>query len=231
MDQSSAVSKALQALIRPDAMERLVSMLAQGFDANVLLTAACHAQLEAAVDLLLEQGADPNLGLLASADDQRHGILRKLLARGGDPNYGNLARMAVILAPAHVTYRRAVAELLTAGALANVVDVRRRAPLHLASAPLVEASPETIRLLVESGADIEMRDDAGSTPLHLAAECGSVALVETLLEQGAECNARDDMGRTPTERAKLRWQEWGADRPEAGPDPDWAGVIARLAKS
>jgi len=44
-------------------------------------------------------------------------------------------------------------------------------------------------------------DEEGRTPLHLAANLGSVKVVELLLQQGADKEARDNAGRIPKDVA------------------------------
>ena len=50
------------------------------------------------------------------------------------------------------------------------------------------------RLLHESGADIETRDDIGSTPIICAAQQGKVDTVKYLVQAGADKNAATDQG-------------------------------------
>jgi ankyrin repeat protein len=86
-------------------------------------------------------------------------------------------------------------------------------PLHAALAGREE--PALVRLLVESGADVNARAAAGWTPLHLAASRGNVALVDYLLERGADPTARADDGRTPAQVAEERGHPEAAARLEA----------------
>lgn len=78
---------------------------------------------------------------------------------------------------------------------------------------------DAISVLVEAGADIEVRSDHGSTPLHLAASGGAVETVLALLHAGADVQAADSRGSTPLHNACkfLRVAvvrvliDWGAD--------------------
>ncbi len=61
-----------------------------------------------------------------------------------------------------------------------------------------------IRLLLAKGADVNVKDNAGETPLHSAAMNGSVDVTTLLLANGADVNAKDNQGRTPLEMTKGR---------------------------
>ena len=49
--------------------------------------------------------------------------------------------------------------------------------------------------------DVDVRGGTGRTPLHLAASCGSTAVVEWLLERGAGRELRDAIGWTAVHHA------------------------------
>ncbi|MHC4434820.1 MAG: ankyrin repeat domain-containing protein [Planctomycetota bacterium] len=51
-------------------------------------------------------------------------------------------------------------------------------------------------LLIERGAEVNVRDNRGFTPLHCAATEGHKAVAELLIAKGAELDASDRMGRT-----------------------------------
>ena len=49
---------------------------------------------------------------------------------------------------------------------------------------------DVVRLLIQKGANVKATDDAGWTPLHLAASNGYVEIARLLLEAGADPNMR-----------------------------------------
>ena len=59
-------------------------------------------------------------------------------------------------------------------------------------------SPAAAGALVDGGADPNVADRAGNTPLHTAAQAGDVELVKKLLAKGANPNARTAKGAEPT---------------------------------
>jgi len=73
-------------------------------------------------------------------------------------------------------------------------------PIHSASAD--GGSTEIGRLLLDAGADVNVRQPGGFTPLHAAAQGGNAELVELLLERGADRDVRLDDGRTPEDLAR-----------------------------
>ena len=60
-----------------------------------------------------------------------------------------------------------------------------------------------VACLLANGADPNVTDDKGQTPLHFIAQKGvGKNQVELLIEHGADLNARDDTGQTPLDYAK-----------------------------
>lgn len=61
----------------------------------------------------------------------------------------------------------------------------------------------TAKVLLKHGADINITDKSGGTPLHFAACEGSRKIARLLLAGGANVNAKDDEGRTPLDVATV----------------------------
>jgi ankyrin repeat protein len=59
------------------------------------------------------------------------------------------------------------------------------------------------KLLLEHGADPNIRDASGETPLHWAVGAGHADVEELLLEHGADPNAQDAAGNTPLHVAAI----------------------------
>jgi uncharacterized protein len=72
-------------------------------------------------------------------------------------------------------------------------------PIHSAAAGNYT---DIVRMLVENGANVNVKQQAGATPLHSAAQNGNLDLLILLLENGAEINARMEGGRLPADMAR-----------------------------
>jgi len=68
---------------------------------------------------------------------------------------------------------------------------------HAATAPLEQPWVTNVRLLLDSGANLEARDEEGSTPLMRAASYGQTETFKLLIERGAKISVRDKRGMTP----------------------------------
>jgi uncharacterized protein len=180
---------AVRELLRED---RSLAEARDGDGLPVLLLALFHQQREVADALL---AAEPQLGLLEAAATGRGERLRELLDADPDAirertpdGFTALGLAAFLGGPA------AVRVLLERGADAdddgeNPFGVR---PVHAASAA---HDHETLRLLLEAGADPNQRQRGGFAPLHTAAHTDDVEMARLLLDHGADPTLTADDGR------------------------------------
>jgi ankyrin repeat protein len=75
-------------------------------------------------------------------------------------------------------------------------------PLHACIA--LGQSLESVKLLIDAGADVNTAQTAGYTPLHQAAAGGKKEVVLLLLERGANPNATSDEGKKAADYARER---------------------------
>ena len=180
---------AVRELLRED---RSLAEARDGEGLPVILLALFHQQ-RAVADALLE--ADPELDVLEAAAAGRADRLRELLdadpaaiGRRTPEGFTTLGLAAFLGGP------EAVGILLERGADAdddadNPFGVR---PVHAASAA---HDRETMRLLLEAGADPNQRQRGGFTPLHEAAHTDDVEMARLLLDHGADPALTADDGR------------------------------------
>jgi len=135
---------------------------------------------------LLDKGADINAAnnagetvLMRAATQFEPDMISYLLQRHADvnarTNHGHTALMAVIDSPADYS------------------DVGPEAGRVFSLA--------IFSVLIGAGADVNVVNDSGATPLHLAARRGHIKVVELLVEHKADVNAKDKQGRTPLAEA------------------------------
>ena len=64
-----------------------------------------------------------------------------------------------------------------------------------------------MKVLIDSGADVNMKNNDGWTPLYCAVVEGFTDIVKLLVDAGAEINTKISSGRTPLEYALWKGQE------------------------
>src|SRR5262245_42826874 len=113
--------------------------------------------------------------------------------------------------------------LLTSGADPNAAKNRRRSsPLHYAADGFITGPAwdaprqvETIRCLLQKGADLHSQDMNGATPLHRAVRTRCAAAVKCLLEAGSNPTMKNKSGSTPFHLAVQNTGRGGTGAPAA----------------
>lgn len=165
-----------------------------------------------AVELLLERGADIRAAgrggvtpLSAAAFNGNARILDLLLRHGADPTEWDKTGKGPILYAAARGFAPMVARLLGAGVDPNEpyghgLTALMWAAGHANDVPEADGV-ETVRLLLDRGADVRGSDDRGRTALMIAAERGHASIVGELLKRGADLTAVDKAGKTAVDLA------------------------------
>jgi len=113
------------------------------------------------------------------------------------------------------------AQAFVGGAFSKRAD--RAAPADSALKPatlqsaVAQGDVAQAAMLLDQGAVIDSRDEAGRTPLMLAVTQGRLEVVRLLLARGADPNAADNTGNTPLQQAtKRKMQDVAALLEQAG---------------
>lgn len=143
-----------------------------------------------------------NMALVCVARAGELDLLTMLLDEGAQIDWKDERGHTALTTAVLFDHEKVACALIERGADVNASD-------SLASILLLRAItfPRLVRLLLEHGAVVNERNEAGRTALHCAVEEGRLEVVGILLEFGSDVNARDVTGRTALHAAALSGDE------------------------
>lgn len=191
-------------------IETMNLLIDAGVDVNIpningitaLMVAASRGRLDI-MAMLLRAGANihqedsmgGNTALCYAAKFGNIKSLRFLLEAGADINYHSNIGVSALTSAAGEGQLEAVKFLLEHGAIINGSS-------QLLILPIIRRHHELIKLLIQYGADVNVRFADGCIPLCIAAGIGNLEIVNLLVNAGADVNAEDKEGRTAIYYAK-----------------------------
>lgn len=154
--------------------------------------------------VLLDRGADINIEdrnrrtALTYAIDEGYAIIVKLLLEKlydlGDERWHSTDGPRAIHWAANFGNRAVVRRLLEYGINVDELNNINETALFWAAGPAWRGHEAMTELLVDMGADVNIRNEVGMSPLHRAAQYAQESVVGFLLDRGADVLARDNDG-------------------------------------
>jgi ankyrin repeat protein len=149
------------------------------------------------VTVLLKHGADPNLALRAPLLMRQHNAGDAALGAGATPLMRAAKALDIDLIKALLEGGADPSRALVNGTITLAVALTGRGARALTSdTPMFQA----VRLLLDSGANVNAAGANGATLLHQSLDRGE-AFVRLLVERGARLDVQDASGRTPLDIA------------------------------
>ncbi|NOY61603.1 MAG: hypothetical protein GXP10_00370, partial [Gammaproteobacteria bacterium] len=171
---------------------------------NSALIVAAGAGHAAVVDMLLQAGADSNAAnsdgdtaLIAAAEKGYVDVLRALNSAGGDIQHKNEIGESALFVALKYGHIDAATLLLELGASPNIQSKERRFSETSNYTPLMYAArhgllgsdgdwASVVRLMLDSGADVNVKRPNTDTALSIAKSYGDASVVDLLSGAGAE---------------------------------------------
>ena len=163
-----------------------------------------HMPDGASVDVENSNGDTP-LGSAIATRNAECAIL--LLEHGADPSRCLAATNMILWYSARCDSAALMRRMLKSDLDVNAEGSRQETALHAAAADI--SNPELVRVLIDAGAEVNVKDKHGDTPLHFAARCSedgeakqrAIECVKLLLKHGADAAIKNEAGHTPRDDA------------------------------
>src|SRR6185295_12817686 len=185
----------------PEAAKRFLKLRGYEFNDKSFLKAAAANDV-ISLNGFLSAGIDPNVkeeesgatALISAATRDSPEVVTALLRGGADINAKDNAGYNAILRAIQKGHKD-IADLLVGDPKLEVNAQGTNSSTVLISYVWREQE-DTVRKLLERGANPKLTDADGDTALHGAAQTGNVNLIQMLLAAGADPNARNKVGGT-----------------------------------
>ena len=141
--------------------------------------------------------------------DRRLGVMKTLLEHGANPDAKNDNHSSPLHQASYYGSVKGVQLMLGHGANTHARNKNGQTPLHRALVGLeddnlfLDNCLDTVRCLLEHGADIDSLDDDHATPLHVSSYWGCAKAVRLMLENRANVHLEDNEGRTAFQVASV----------------------------
>jgi len=130
-----------------------------------------------------ERGTAHRTSLMYASRRGRIEVAKLLIKYGADVNARDRNGWTALQVASRYGHADVVCLLLNHSADVNAMQQDQCTALHLAL--MNGTSFETVKALLEKGADVHVRDDIGRTPFHTATQIGNRQIIQLLLEFGA----------------------------------------------
>jgi ankyrin repeat protein len=94
-----------------------------------------------------------------------------------------------------------IKELLNNGAKPDIKDLGGTSPLSACARDGLKIHVEIMKILLDSGADINQKNKKGESPIFRATRNNNIDIIKFLLDSGADINAKTNRGLTPLSTA------------------------------
>jgi len=185
----------------PEAARKFLQLRGYQFDAKSFQRAVAANDVSA-VNGFLAAGIDPNVkdeesggtALIWAATHDQADVVKVLLGGGADVNAKDMGGYNALLR-ALEKKNDAVAELLLAQSNLDV-NAQGFSGMTALSWYVWNNQEQKVKTLLERGANANLSDTDGDTPLHAAAQRGNIKILQMLLAAGANPNAKNKVGGT-----------------------------------
>ncbi len=193
-DAGEAQRKKLHAAAKAGDVAQVKSLIAQGASGGAVLGTEAMDGHQKAVSTLIEAGVDVNSRLLNKMTPlmlARSDAIPALIQAGADVNAQDAAGCTPL--------QSAVIYAVQASLLSEVENHarKREKPEMIREKPEEELEAlKRLQMLIQAGADVNLADSKGLTPLMEASRGGMADVVRALIEAKADVNAKDKDGKT-----------------------------------